>query len=239
MPSRSVGQRVQKHRDVLRAQGLRPVQFWVPDTRAEGFAEECARQATLAAAADRSDPELTSFVDAALDDLGDRSRSTAISSPSPCRATSARRAPPWSFNPTSLASHATATVLPVTSTVTPAIPLFRLPLQPSPTNGLRAPSCVMIDKTISIRIDRMGSTIGRLDEGDMLRIKRALALFLGLGSLSYARPARWRRYRPGPVRQTPRSVSSRLAVRRHRLAQAADHWRLSSNAQPHHVRSRP
>ena len=71
MPGRTVDERVRKHRDALRAQGLRPVQLWVPDTRAEGFAEECARQAALAAAADRADPKLTSFLDAALDDVGD------------------------------------------------------------------------------------------------------------------------------------------------------------------------
>ena len=71
MPNRTVAERVQKHRDALRAQGLRPKQIWVPDTRAEGFAEECARQVALAAAADRADPEHMSFVDAALDDLAD------------------------------------------------------------------------------------------------------------------------------------------------------------------------
>ena len=71
MPSRTVGERVKKHRDALRAQGLRPIQIWVPDTRAEGFPEECARQVARAAAADRADPQLMSFVDAALDDLAD------------------------------------------------------------------------------------------------------------------------------------------------------------------------
>jgi len=43
----------------------------VPDTRGEGFAEECARQVALVAAADQADPELTGFLDAALDHLGD------------------------------------------------------------------------------------------------------------------------------------------------------------------------
>ena len=47
------------------------MQIWVPDVRAPGFADECARQASLAAAADRADPDLMSFLDAALDDLGD------------------------------------------------------------------------------------------------------------------------------------------------------------------------
>jgi hypothetical protein len=35
---------VQKHREALRAAGLRPIQIWVPDTRRRGFAAECRRQ---------------------------------------------------------------------------------------------------------------------------------------------------------------------------------------------------
>ncbi|MBE7182220.1 MAG: antitoxin MazE family protein, partial [Terriglobus roseus] len=45
--SRTGAQRVQRRRDKLRAAGLRPVQIWVPDTRAAVFAEECAQQACL------------------------------------------------------------------------------------------------------------------------------------------------------------------------------------------------
>jgi hypothetical protein len=37
-------ERVRKHREALRAAGLRPVQIWVPDTRRRGFAVECRRQ---------------------------------------------------------------------------------------------------------------------------------------------------------------------------------------------------
>ena len=44
---KSGAQRVQRRRDKLRAAGLRPVQIWVPDTRVQGFAEECARQSRL------------------------------------------------------------------------------------------------------------------------------------------------------------------------------------------------
>lgn len=35
------------HRAELRRQGLRPVQIWVPDTRAPGFAEEARRQSRV------------------------------------------------------------------------------------------------------------------------------------------------------------------------------------------------
>lgn len=70
MSDRSVARRVRKHRDSLRARELRPVQIWIPDIRAPGFAEERRRQTALVAASDRADPELTGFLDAALEDLG-------------------------------------------------------------------------------------------------------------------------------------------------------------------------
>jgi hypothetical protein len=40
-------ERVRSHRQNLRKAGLRPIQIWVPDTRAPGFAEECARQSRV------------------------------------------------------------------------------------------------------------------------------------------------------------------------------------------------
>ena len=64
-----VSERVQKRRDALRAAGLRPVQIWVPDTRRQGFAEECRRQTALVAQADQLDTELSNFMDAAIVDL--------------------------------------------------------------------------------------------------------------------------------------------------------------------------
>ncbi len=45
-------QRVQAHRRRLREQGLRPVQIWVPDTRAPQFAEQAHMQASAVAASD-------------------------------------------------------------------------------------------------------------------------------------------------------------------------------------------
>ena len=40
-------QRVQEHRDGLRAVGMRSVQIWVPEIRREGFALECRRLSRL------------------------------------------------------------------------------------------------------------------------------------------------------------------------------------------------
>jgi hypothetical protein len=64
-----VSDRVQKHRNTLRAAGLRPMQIWVPDTRRPGFAAECRRQAALVAQADQLDTGLSDFIDAAITDL--------------------------------------------------------------------------------------------------------------------------------------------------------------------------
>jgi hypothetical protein len=61
--------RVQKHRLALRDAGLRPIQIWVPNTKAPGFFEECRRQSALVAIADRADSELMSFLDESLTDL--------------------------------------------------------------------------------------------------------------------------------------------------------------------------
>jgi len=41
--------KVQEHRDRLRAQGLRPIQIWVPDVRASSFRAEAHRQSLAVA----------------------------------------------------------------------------------------------------------------------------------------------------------------------------------------------
>lgn len=46
-PSR---EKVREHRERLRRQGLRPIQIWVPDTRAPSFRPEAHRQSLAVAA---------------------------------------------------------------------------------------------------------------------------------------------------------------------------------------------
>ncbi|MBN9150877.1 MAG: antitoxin MazE family protein [Micrococcales bacterium] len=49
----TVRDRVEAHRERMRAQGLRLVQMWVPDVRSKRFAAEAARQSTAVGVADR------------------------------------------------------------------------------------------------------------------------------------------------------------------------------------------
>ncbi len=55
-------------------------------------------------------------------------------------------------------------------------------VEPTAANGLRAASQVMIDKITAVSRTKLGSRIGRLNDQDVLRINRALIVFLGLGS---------------------------------------------------------
>jgi len=58
--------KVQQHRDRLRAQGLRPIQIWVPDVRAPSFVAEAHRQSLAVAASARSGDD-QAFIDAVSD----------------------------------------------------------------------------------------------------------------------------------------------------------------------------
>ena len=59
-------------------------------------------------------------------------------------------------------------------------PLLRVPVSPDEHNRLVAPSWVMVDKLVTVRRDRIGRRFGRLSDTDLLRLNRALAVFLGL-----------------------------------------------------------
>lgn len=67
--ARPVPEQVQTRSAPLRAAGLRPFQIGVPNACCPGFAAECRRQSALIADSDRSDTDLSEFMDAALDDL--------------------------------------------------------------------------------------------------------------------------------------------------------------------------
>jgi mRNA interferase MazF len=75
--------------------------------------------------------------------------------------------------------HATVTIALISSEIVQA-PIFRLDIEPSEVNGLTMPSQVQIDKIMSIRSEKIGSVIGELNDVMMVRVNRALALWLGL-----------------------------------------------------------
>jgi len=73
----------------------------------------------------------------------------------------------------------TVTVLLVSGTLVDA-PLIRTTIEPTLTNGLRKRSQIMVDKAMSVKRDKIGSIIGRLDAEAMLGVTRALAVFFAI-----------------------------------------------------------
>ncbi len=59
-------------------------------------------------------------------------------------------------------------------------PLFRLVVEPSEANGLETVSRLMVDKVTTIPKVKLGRRIGRLADDDMVRLNRAVMIFLGL-----------------------------------------------------------
>jgi len=74
---------------------------------------------------------------------------------------------------------ASVTICAFTTNPTDA-PLFRLAVEPSETNGLRVSSRLMVDKITTVSRSKIGTHVGRLDDQDMLRLNRAVLVFLGI-----------------------------------------------------------
>ncbi len=64
--SRPSRDKVREHRERLRAQGLRPIQIWVPDVRSKKFKAEAHRQ-SLAVARSDEERDDQAFVDSLTD----------------------------------------------------------------------------------------------------------------------------------------------------------------------------
>jgi mRNA interferase MazF len=58
---------------------------------------------------------------------------------------------------------------------------FRYTVEPSPGNGLKAPSSVMIDKVTIVLREKIQGAIGRLSSDQMMEVDLRLAFVLGLG----------------------------------------------------------
>ena len=74
---------------------------------------------------------------------------------------------------------ASITIIPFTSHIVDA-PLLRLPVESSDRNGLRTASQLMIDKITTVSKTKLQRRVGRLSDEDIIRVNRAVLVFLGL-----------------------------------------------------------
>ena len=75
--------------------------------------------------------------------------------------------------------HRSITIVPLTSTIIDA-PLFRITLDPSRQNGLNRVSQIMVDKVLTLPREKIGKRVGRLGNTLMIRVGRALSVWLGM-----------------------------------------------------------
>lgn len=78
-----------------------------------------------------------------------------------------------------LQGHPSVTLCPLTSTLVDA-PLVRLPVEPTPGNGLRKSSQLMVDKMFTVPLSAVGAVIGDLDPVGMAELDLALRGWLDL-----------------------------------------------------------
>jgi mRNA interferase MazF len=71
-------------------------------------------------------------------------------------------------------------ICPLTTTLRDDADLFRITVAPDELNGLREISQIAVDKMTVVPVAKIGSVIGRADDALMLRISRAMAVFLGI-----------------------------------------------------------
>ena len=63
-------------------------------------------------------------------------------------------------------------------------PLFRLLVEPNESNGLRAACRLIVDKITTVPKSKIGARVGRLTDEDMVRLNRAVLVFLGIAAPS-------------------------------------------------------
>lgn len=61
-------------------------------------------------------------------------------------------------------------------------PLFRPPIEPDGFNGLRSTCRLMVDKITTVPKTKLGSRIGHLADEDIVRLNRAVLVFLGISA---------------------------------------------------------
>ena len=74
---------------------------------------------------------------------------------------------------------ASVTICPFTADPTDA-PLCRVVVTPNASNGLRTAWRLMADKITTVPRSKVGAKLGRIDREGMLRLNRAVLVFLGL-----------------------------------------------------------
>jgi mRNA interferase MazF len=75
--------------------------------------------------------------------------------------------------------HSTITVILISGTLIEA-PLLRITVYPDNNNGLKKISQIMIDKSMTVKKEKIGNVLGSANHEIMIEVERCLAVFLGI-----------------------------------------------------------
>jgi mRNA interferase MazF len=205
---RDICRNVRNHRQRLRARGLRPVQFWLPDLRSSDAQEQAKQQSRAVAWSEagsedgslptpsQSAPELRPAI--ARGEL----RVLLDTAPFPPALQlhlerlpreelrhelreelkeDAREQPQIAaiLLDNAFSELSTTLVCPLTTRLSRA-PLLRVAINPSAGNGLRRNHQLMFDGLTTVPRQQLGACIGRLSDQDLKRVALALLVVLGL-----------------------------------------------------------
>ena len=174
--SKQVRENVREHRQRLRAQGLRPIQIWVPDVRAPpSRSRRIVRRRRSPPAPMPARIKLSS---------------------TPCPTGAANEGEVWTVSggkgytgrlrpavivqDDSFDATNSVTICAFTTDPTEA-PLIRL-VEPNQRNGLRSACRLMLDKITTVPRTKIGALVGRLDDEDMMRLNQTMTVFLGIAA---------------------------------------------------------
>jgi mRNA interferase MazF len=167
---------VRKHREMHRAQGLKPVQPWFPTLvprRSAGSASKShSRWSSTRKSRDFSHGSLKSpILMAGYEARRLISVILADANGKPC--------PALVIQLDLFSKLPSVTILPITSEPRP-IETFRIAAEPTARNGLRVASQIMVDKIHTIARNKAGPVFGSIEQMTITAVDRALAVFLGL-----------------------------------------------------------
>ena len=177
---RTPRQRMAARRARLRAQGLRPVQHWVPDLRNPKVLAEIRREIKMMAQHPENDA-IDDWIEFGLR-LGivEIARGDVVLMVVPSDL--GRPRPGVVVQTDELASDlSTVLICPISSDQQDRL-LLRPLIEAAPENGLRLQSQIMTDKLVALRRHRIRRVIGRIDAETAEKLDRALLLVLGLAT---------------------------------------------------------
>src|SRR5260363_141571 len=177
---RSSAPAMQKLRNQRRANGMRPIQIWVPDTRQPEFVSECQRQTRNIASNVTYEREIWIGLNRPQIHKGGKLEAGRCGDHRRWKGDYGSKPRPAIIIQSDIFNELKSiSVLPLTSHIEDA-PVFRVVIEPDKSNGISKLSQAMVDKIMPVRKEKISGIIGKINRKLMIKIESAIAIFYGI-----------------------------------------------------------